>query len=132
MSTLVLRTMDQAEVIKGSSLATTMRLKKMDFALLALLAFLLVTSLFIFHVWSRLYAVRLGYEVFQQEKVRRELLEESKRLTLEVTGLRSPARIEKIAREELNLGPAKPEQIVLVTQEEPELALASADLSRPD
>lgn len=132
MSSLVIRTMDRAVVLRGSGLATTMKLKKMDFALLALVGFLLVTSLFIFHVWSRLYVFRLGYEIVQQESARRELLEESKRLNLEITGLRSPARIEKIAREELNLRPAKPEQIVLVTPEEPRLALASAQVSHPD
>lgn len=132
MSTLVIRTMDQAEVFKGNGLATTMKLKRMDIALLALLAFLLITSLFIFHVWSRLYVFRLGYDVFQQENVRRELLEESKRLTLEITSLRSPARIEKIAREELKLRPAKPDQIVLVNPEDSQLALVAADIPRRD
>ena len=128
MRGILVRTLDQAELVKGGSFLSGIRIRKMDFALAALLLFLLVTSTFVFHVWSRLYVFRLGYEIYQQDKVSRELLEESRRLNLEIASLKSPSRLEAIARQELNLRPPRADQVVMVPVEKsPTLALASVE-----
>jgi cell division protein FtsL len=118
MRSLVIRTVDHAELVKEESLLARLNAKNLDFVLVALLIFLLVTSIFVFHVWSRLYVFRTGYEIYQQEKTKQELLEENRILTMEVASLKSPARIERIARDDLGLRSPRPEQVVMVNPRE--------------
>lgn len=128
MRGILVRTVDQAELVKGGSFLSTIKIRKLDFALAALLLFLLATSTFVFHVWSRLYVFRLGYQIYQLDKVKRELLEENRRLDLEIVSLKSPSRLEAIARKEINLQPPRTDQVVMVpVDKSPALALASAE-----
>ena len=132
MRSVVIRTVDHAELVGEESLLSRLNLKNLDFALVALLIFLLATSAFVFHVWSRLYVFRTGYEIYQQEKSKQELLEENRILTMEVASLKSPARLEKIARRELGLRSPRPEQVVMIHPREPALTLTSVQLSLPE
>lgn len=64
---------------------------------------LIVPMLFVANVWQSYRYVQLerSLESIQGEHVR--LLEENKRLIVGIAGLRSPARVRDIAREELGL-----------------------------
>ena len=77
------------------------------------MCFLVVTFLVLF-VWSRLEVINLGYRISQVDKTQKELLRVNRELKLEVASLKSPSRLEKIGRENLNLFPPDPKQIVMV------------------
>ena len=77
-----------------------------------LLLFLIGSSLF--YVWSRIQVIQLGYEISNALKVERALTEESKKLRLEIATLKSYARIEKVAVEELRMAKPKPEQVIVI------------------
>ncbi len=85
--------------------------------LFALLIFLLTTGTFVLQAWSRLYILHLGYEIYQLEDERRQLLEENRRLLMEISNLRSPARIGRIAREELGLRLPKADEVVIISRQ---------------
>jgi cell division protein FtsL len=75
-------------------------------------ALLLVSSLF--HVWSQLRVFKLGYQLSQTSAVHKGLSQENAQLRLEVATLKSPQRIEKVARETLGLNLPQPEQIIVI------------------
>jgi cell division protein FtsL len=77
-----------------------------------LLLFLIGGSLF--YVWSRIQVIQLGYEISNTLKVERTLAEENKKLRLEIATLKSYARIEKVAVEELRMAKPKPEQVIVI------------------
>lgn len=80
--------------------------------------FSLVLLLFIasslFYVWSRIQVIHLGYEISRTLKEGKALMEANKRLRLEVATLKSYARIEKIAVEELKMVKPKPDQVIVI------------------
>jgi cell division protein FtsL len=77
-----------------------------------LILFLIGGSLF--YVWSRIQVIRLGYEISNALKVEKALTEANKRLRLEIATLKSYARIEKLAVEELRMAKPKPEQVIVI------------------
>jgi cell division protein FtsL len=77
-----------------------------------LLSFLIGGSLF--YVWSRIQVIHLGYEISNAVKEGNGLVEANKRMRLEVATLKSYARIEKIAVEELNMVKPKPHQVIVI------------------
>jgi cell division protein FtsL len=76
------------------------------------LAVLLVVSLFF--VWSRLQMVGLQYDISRLDGRLREVRREVRCLHLEAASLRSPARIEKVARTSLGLHNPSPQQVIYV------------------
>jgi cell division protein FtsL len=92
--------------------------KKTGETLRFLLFFILSLSLFIggslFYVWSRIQVIQLGYEISSTLKEGKALTETNKRLRLEVAALKSYARIEKIAVEELKMLKPKPDQVIVI------------------
>jgi cell division protein FtsL len=77
-----------------------------------LILFLIGGSLF--YVWSRIQVIRLGYEISNALKEEKALTEGNKRLRLEIATLKSYARIEKLAVEELRMAKPKPEQVIVI------------------
>ncbi len=80
------------------------------------LSFLLVLFIggSLFYVWSRIQVIHLGYKISNALKEGKALTEANKRLRLEVTTLKSNARIEKIAAEELRMVKPKPDQVIVI------------------
>ncbi len=83
-----------------------------------LLFFSLLLLLFIggslFYVWTRIQVIHLGYEISNALKEGKALTEANKRMRLEVATLKSYARIEKIAVEELKMVKPKPDQVIVI------------------
>ena len=79
--------------------------------LVILVCFAALIAVALVHVAIRLQVVKRGYEISERSRERRELDEENRRLTLERSMLRNPARIEKIAREKLGMRRPEPSQI---------------------
>ncbi len=63
----------------------------------------IVTAAFVFHLYVRFEAVRLGYEMSQSRSERARLLIERRELRLELASLKSPQRVETEAREKLGM-----------------------------
>jgi len=68
----------------------------------------------LFYVWSRIQVIRLGYEISNILKEEKALTEANKRLRLEIATLKSYARIERLAVEELRMAKPKPEQVIVI------------------
>ncbi len=82
-----------------------------------LLAFCIIAALIagsLFYVWSRVLVINLGYDLSEAMEVHRKLVQENKKLHIEVALLKSLARIERIAREELDMEKPLPGQIILM------------------
>jgi cell division protein FtsL len=84
-----------------------------------LLLFSILLTLFfiggsLFYVWSRIQVIQLGYEISNALKSERALTEANKKLRLEIATLKSYARIEKIAAEELRMIKPKPDQVIVI------------------
>ena len=68
----------------------------------------------LFYVWSRIQVIRLGYQISRVLKEEKALTEANKRLRLEIATLKSYARIERIAVQELRMVKPKPEQVIVI------------------
>ena len=85
-------------------------------ALVSLLPAVLLTFVFVgvgvVHVTSRVMVVSAGYELSRLEVAQRGLSLENDRLKLELATLKNPARLERVARTQLKLGPPAPSSIL--------------------
>ncbi len=82
--------------------------------LLSLTAAALLLASSLFHVWSQLRVFKLGYQLSQASAIHEGLSQENAQLRLEVATLKSPQRIEKVARGTLGLNLPRPEQIIVI------------------
>ena len=80
----------------------------------ALFSLIILIAASLFYTWSRVEVVKIGYEIFKANSEMRRLDQENKELILEIATLKSPKRIERIAREELKLLPPKDDQIIIL------------------
>ena len=76
-----------------------------------LLMLVFIVELF-FYTWCRVQCTNLGYRISQLNVAQGKILERRKNLKLELARLKSPARIEKIASEQLGLVIPRQEQII--------------------
>jgi cell division protein FtsL len=79
---------------------------KLDFLRTRIVMKLLVLGVFIvilalFYIWSRIQIVQVGYEINALSGEQQTLKNENRNLHLELMLLKSPQRIEKIAKEKL-------------------------------
>lgn len=75
---------------------------------------MLVLLFTVFYLWSRLEVVSLGYEIAKANKERGGIMDDNRRLKLEILSLKSPQRIEAIAIDRLDLVYPKGEQVILI------------------
>lgn len=68
---------------------------RLVFRLIVLGAFMVGLSLF--YIWSRVQIVQTGYEINEIKKQQRILLEEGKKFQMELSLLKSPERVKKVA-----------------------------------
>jgi len=79
-----------------------------------------VLGLTVVSVWVRLGVVRSSYDVSQAEKTIRSLKLDREQIELRVAGLKSPRRLEMIARSQMGLSQPRPEQVIFM-EERPSL-----------
>ena len=63
----------------------------------------LLTLVALFHVWSRVTVIDLNLQIAEADGAIREAKQEASRLRLEIASLKTPGRIEKIARDDLGM-----------------------------
>ena len=80
--------------------------------LLELLPAFMLVALFavvgVVHVTGRVLVVKVGYELSRLDTERQDLARQKSKLELELATLRSPTRLEAIARHKLQMGPPAP------------------------
>lgn len=74
----------------------------------------LLTIVSVFHVWSRVRVIDLNLEIAEASRFLKESQEEQNRLRLEVASLKTPARIEAVAKGELGMALPTDQQVVVV------------------
>jgi cell division protein FtsL len=87
--------------------------RKPHLLLFAILLFSLIGGSLVY-VWSRIQVIQVGYEISSAMKGGRGIIEENKRLRVEVATLKSYARIEKIATEELGMSKPGSDQVIVI------------------
>ena len=87
------------------------RLDMFKFLMVCMIMFTIVS---VFHVWSRCKLIDLNLQISETSSLLKETEQEQKRLNLEVASLRTPARIEAIAKNELGMAMPTEQQVVLV------------------
>lgn len=75
---------------------------------------LLLTLVSIFHVWSRVKVIDLNLQIADVSRQMKEEQQEYNRLRLEVASLKTPARIETLAKGELGMALPTDQQVVVV------------------
>lgn len=66
------------------------------------------------YTWCRVQYVKVGYEISKATENHQYLLALQRNLKIELAHLKSPARIEKIATEQLGLITPTPKQIIMI------------------
>jgi cell division protein FtsL len=92
----------------------------------AVLLFGLFAAVGMLHVTSRVLVVDMGYRLSKAESEGRALTRENDRLKLELATLKAPARLEKLAREQLGMAMPAGTAVVSLGAEGPKRA-ARAD-----
>lgn len=83
----------------------------------------------ILHVSSRILVVRTGYRLSELQNEHRVLGREHDRLKLELATLKSPNRLEKVARTELGMAPPSPNAVITLVSS-PRMGRTGGELTR--
>lgn len=74
----------------------------------------LLTIIAVFHVWSRCQVIDLSLKIADMRHQLKDVQQEQLRLRLEGASLKTPARIETLARGELGMALPTDQQVVMV------------------
>ena len=79
-----------------------------------MICMILFTIVSVFHVWSRCNLIALNLRISESSHQLKEAEQEQNQLRLEVTSLKTPARIERIAQSELGMALPTEQQVIIV------------------
>ena len=71
---------------------------------------------FFFRTWCGVQCIRTGYEITESLHEQQKLLDMQKNLNIELSRLKSPQVLGKIAREQLGLSVPSPDQIIIINK----------------
>lgn len=74
----------------------------------------LLTLVSIFHVWSRFEVIDQNLKIAEAQRLFKEAQQENKRLRVEVASLKTPARIEALAKGELGMALPTDQQVIVL------------------
>jgi cell division protein FtsL len=94
----------------------------------AVLLFALFAAVGILHVTSRVLVVDMGYRLSRAEAESRTLTRDNDRLKLELATLKAPARLERVAKEQLGMAMPKGGAVVSLAADKPARANARAEV----
>lgn len=93
----------------GGTELTSHRIDIFKYLMICMILFTIVS---VFHVWSRFRLVELNLQISEISRQLKETEQEQKRLKLEAASLKTPGRIETIAKNEL--GMALPNELQVI------------------
>jgi len=105
---------DTTKITFPSQLGTELAPRRMDIVKFLMVCMLLLTVVSIFHVWSRFRLIELNLQIGEASRQMKDLEQEQKRLKLEAESLKTPARIEAIAKQDLGMIVPNDQQIIVV------------------
>ena len=94
--------------------AVTVYAKRWDLFPHLMLVMVLLTLVSIFHVWSRVKVIELNLQLTDVGSQFKNEQQEQNRLKLEVASMKTPARIEALAKGELGMALPTDQQVVIV------------------
>jgi cell division protein FtsL len=74
----------------------------------------LLTLVSVFHVWSRAKVIDINLQFAELSSQFKEAQQEQNRLKLEVASLKTPARVEALAKGELGMALPTDQQVVII------------------
>jgi cell division protein FtsL len=77
-------------------------------------AFLVLLLTILIYTWSHMHITELKYKIAREIKAKESLLEENNKLKVEISMLKSPRRIESIARGKLGMNHPDKEQVIIL------------------
>ncbi len=80
--------------------------------ILIIVLVLMVASLVF--VWSHVRLTELKYQIAREMSIKESLLEENRKIKVEIATLKSPQRIEKLARDKLGMAYPEREQVIFL------------------
>jgi cell division protein FtsL len=109
--------MQSEEVIQGNvcdveKVSTQIKYSNFIFVTLVLMAVAL------FYVWSHIRMTELEYMVAAEMSIREKLVEEQTKLKVEIATLKSPQRLEAIAREQLQMTYPTRDQVIILNNDD--------------
>lgn len=88
-------------------------------------------AILLFHVWNRYQITDLGYEVAAETRTHRQLIEEQRKLSIELTYQGRSDRVQSVAREQFGLEELRPDQVLQLDDfgelEEAEVSTSSGE-----
>ena len=87
---------------------------RLDIFKYLMICMFLIMIVSVFHVWSRFKLVDLNLQISDISHQVKEAEQEQKRLKLEAASLKTPARIEMIAKGQLDMALPSDQQVILV------------------
>jgi cell division protein FtsL len=90
---------------------TTLRWDALPYLMVVLL---LLTGVSLFHVWSRFKVIDYSLQITETARLMKEAEQDNARLRLEVASLKTPARIEGLAKDQLGMALPTDQQVVAV------------------
>lgn len=88
--------------------------RKHDLFSYLMVVVVLLTLVSVFHVWSRVKVIDLNLKISDLKRQMKEQQQEQNRFNLEVASLKTPARIETLAKGELGMRLPSNQQVVMV------------------
>ncbi len=101
-------------ILFGQDVRVRRNLRNMQFLYLAVVVGVLLLSAVMVFIWCRMKVVDIGYEISKASVEKKALMDKNNRLRIELGKLKSPERIERVARAELGLIYPASERIVTV------------------
>lgn len=77
-------------------------------------AFLVLLVTILVYTWSHMHITQLKYDIAREMKKKEALQEENNKLKVEISMLRSPQRVESIARAKLGMNHPDKEQVIIL------------------
>jgi len=105
-----------AEVItlsQGTEQGEKVAPQQLKYSVFLFVAFVLMVVA-ITYVWSHVQMTKLEYQVAEEMSTKERLLEDQRKLKLELATLKSPQRIEAIAKNSLSLSYPERDQVIII------------------
>ena len=106
---------DYGKVVAPRPLSRTeLVTQRVDMFRFLMVCMVLFTIVSVFHVWSRCKLIDLNLHIVETNHQLKDAEQEQKRLKLEAASLKTPARIESIAKSDLDMGLPTEHQVIVV------------------
>lgn len=101
-----------ASAVRGQSTVTKLDFLKTKIVFKLLVIGVLAVIMALFYIWSRVQIVQIGYEINHLKQQQQVLVDQNKKLKMELMVLKSPEVLHQLAEKELNLKVPNNNQIV--------------------